>query len=135
MSRHEQAVSFWARFWGVMGIIGMFLSIMLGSVIIGLAIAWVIIMQSWFGALMIVAMVLLVGVPTALVVAKWPTWVTDRRERLNTIEFDFTGLKPGQEEYYRAILNYTEPDNRGRLLYIHRAMEKAKMTNFVADLS
>lgn len=135
MSRHRAKLDFWPRFWTAIGTIAMFLSILVGSVIIGLSIAWVIIRETWLGGALIVTVCVALGIPAAVIVAKWPYWAANRQARRNTIEFDFEGLKPGQAEYYRALLNSVDPRDRKMLLNISDAMEKVKRTNFVRDVS
>ncbi len=135
MSKHKAKFDFWRRFWVAMGTFAMFLGILLGSTIIGLAIAWTVLRGSWLAAGMVVAVCIALGIPTAVIVAKWPYWAADRQRRHNTIEFDFTGLKPGQETYYRALLKGVNPRNRKRLLQIQRGMEHVKATNLVQETS
>jgi len=110
----------------------MFLSILLGSVVVGLAFAASIIYTPYWWAVPVLCLCL--GVPTAYITAKWPYWTSERQARKRTIEFDFTGLKPGQIEYYEACLRaYVRGNPKGHdrkyLLDLSRSMERVKARN------
>jgi hypothetical protein len=106
----------------------MFLSILFGSVIVGLAFAYTTLAGYWW---LVPTVAVALAIPTAYIVARWPYWWADRQARAGTIEFDFTGLKLGQRTYYEAVLDRTDPRDRKRLLSLYKSMEAVKRTNVV----
>ena len=93
MSKHKSKSQLAKRFWRTLGNIAMFVSILFGSVIVGLAFAYTTLEGYWW---LVPALTVVIAIPTAFIVAKWPYWRADRRARARTIEVDFTGLQPGQ---------------------------------------
>lgn len=108
-----------------MGVIALGLSMMFSSIIIGLGWAWLMLTGYWW---IVPILFILIGVPTAYIVAKWPHWKRERAIRNDSIEFDFTGLSQNQREYYEALLEMKEAKDRKGLLALQRTMERRKIT-------